>query len=89
MPHIYAVPASPGASVIDRQPGHSFGSSGIILAGRALPPARPRPALAERAALANPHDDRGSRSLGVERQQKRDDSRLVPPEEHGAGAAQA
>jgi hypothetical protein len=33
------------------------------------PPARPRPALLERAAFANPHDDCGSRILEVERQQ--------------------
>jgi hypothetical protein len=53
------------------------------------PPARPRPALLERAAFANPHDDCGSRILDVERQQKGDDGRLVPPEEHAAGAARA
>jgi len=53
------------------------------------PPARPRPALAEREALANPHDNRGSRILEVEGQQNRDDGRLVPPEEHGSITAQA
>ena len=53
------------------------------------PPARPRPALLERTALANPHDDRGSRILDIERRQNGDDGRLVPPEEHTAGTAQA
>ena len=46
MPDVYAIPASPGASVIDRQSGHTFRSSGIILASRAaIQPGRGQPAL--------------------------------------------
>jgi hypothetical protein len=46
MPHIYAVPASPGVGVTSRQPGQTFRSSGIILARTApLQPGRGQPSL--------------------------------------------